>query len=116
MTQLTAAELLAEGSTITLRDGSTTSLVYDFGALGEIEKRHGSVNGLVAVLEQGDQGPIFQVIGHALWAGTDRKIALTDFEHLLVPSRISDYVNAFTNALSEAMGTAPGEAQAAPAA
>ena len=116
MTQMTAAQILGEGATIELRGGKTVALVYDFGALAEIEKRHGSVNGLVEILNQGENGPIFDVIGHALWAGTDRTIALSEFNRLLVPAKIAAYVDAFGTALSEAMGDTPGEAKAAPAA
>jgi len=95
----------ADGTSIVLTNGTELSLRYGMAALAEIEKKHGSINALVKVLQEAENGPIITTLGHALWAGTSRKTPLDAFLDLLDPSQIATYVKAFEKAFSEAMGS-----------
>lgn len=109
-----AAEIAAAGRTITLADGRTATIRYGFAGIGEIEAKHGSIGALMEALEKGEKGPIFSTLGHALWAGTQRKVPLEAFLDLLDPRRIAEYSEAFGEALSEGLGgDEQGEAEAA---
>lgn len=112
----TSDQLANTGKTIELTNGNVLTLRYNFSALAEIEKEHGSIQKLVEIMSQGDKGPLFATLGHALWAGTSRKMPLREFMDLLSPSQTNQYSEAFGNAMKEAMGNNSGEAEAAEAA
>jgi hypothetical protein len=112
MTELTASELVSAGKQITLANGNTITLRYGFGAIAELEERHGSLSVFSELMQKGEKGPIFSVLGHALWAGSQRKMPLAAFLDLLDPSQTETYANAFGAAFSEAMGSIQGEATA----
>jgi hypothetical protein len=118
MSDITTADTIAApGTTITLSTGATVSLRYTFSALAELEREHGSVNGLVVKLNKGEKGPVFATLCHALWAASQRKIPAAAFLDLLDPARLSEYTTAFSTALSLALGgDSEGEAEAATAA
>lgn len=115
-----SSTISAPGRHITLANGNEITIRYGLGAIVEIETHYGSINALAELLNQGEKGPMFTTLAHALWAGTSRKMPLPAFLDLLSPTRIPEYTLAFTEALSEALGTSkeasPGEAEAAPAA
>ena len=116
MPELTPDVLNTPGSKITLANGTELTLRYRFDAIIEIEKEHGSVNALVEKLNLGEKGPVFSILAHALWAGTERKMPLPEFVKNLEPSELKAYSVAFNAAIQKAMGTEPGEASAAEAA
>jgi hypothetical protein len=112
MSELTPAQLIGAGTQITLTNGNTLTLRYGFGAMAALEEKHGSLKVFSDIMQQGEKGPIFSVLGHALWAGTERKMPLNAFMDLLNPGKSGEYVEAFSNAFNEAMGEVPGEAKA----
>ena len=106
-----ADTIAAPGKSITLNTGNAITLRYTFSALAELEREHGSIDGLGKKLD--GSGPVFSTIGHALWAGSERKVPLVAFLDLLDPARIQEYGSAFNAALSEALGAQQGEGKAA---
>jgi len=106
MTQNKAAAIKADGAKITLTSGSVMQIKYDMAALIEVEKEHGSVTALYEKLKEGDKGPIFGTLAHALWAGTNRKMPFEAFVNLLSTHSIEEYSNAFAEAIQEAFPVA----------
>lgn len=101
----------SSGRKITLADGREVTIRYGFGALAELEKAHGSVNALLQQLSKGEGAAVFSILGHALWAGSSRKLPLDGFLDLLDPRQIGEYATLFGEAIGEALGD-PGEADA----
>lgn len=97
-------EIAAPGVEITLINGSTSTIRYNFSAMIEIENKHGSINGLLEQLNAGDRGSLFSTLAHALWAGTARKMPLEAFIDLLDPARLGQYTEAFSSALTQGLG------------
>ncbi|WP_326730232.1 hypothetical protein [Streptomyces phaeochromogenes] len=124
-------DLLADGGTVTLTDGTEVPLRYSFRALALLEARFGSVanvqNAIDTTGTKPSFGPIMQLVG----AGTvgpggfephfrehqdakgDRKIAGdivfrrrtdgADLADLLHPGHLSQYVDAFNASFSKAL-------------
>ncbi|MFI1734046.1 hypothetical protein ACH40E_33500 [Streptomyces acidicola] len=126
----TGLDLLAEGGTVTLTDGTETPLRYSFRALALLEARFGSVGAVQNAIDSTGSGaafgPLAQIIGAGLVGpgGFDphirehvdakgkrtvsdivyrRRQDGTDLMDLLDPGRLGDYTNAFTAALSKAL-------------
>jgi hypothetical protein len=123
-------DLLAEGGTIALTDGTEVPLRYSFRALALLEARFGSVGAVQTAIDSTGQGaafgPLAQIIGAGLVgpggfephireyqdAKGERHIQdivyrrRTDGAHLddlLDPGQLGSYTNAFTAALSRAL-------------
>lgn len=111
----TANQVSTDGATITLSDGITIKLVYNFGALRAIENEFGSINAFMELMNKGDKGPMIGTLGVALWAGSKRKMPVEEFLDKLVPSKTPEYVEAFKKAFEESTSN-PGESEAAAAA
>jgi hypothetical protein len=107
-----SSQIQAAGRTITLSTGNEITLRYGMAALVEIEKEYGSVNGLVKALNQAENGNVFTVLSHALWAGSSRKVPLAAFLDLLDPKLVSQYSEAFGEALSESVGSGDSQGEA----
>jgi hypothetical protein len=126
----TGLDLLAEGNSIVLTDGTTVNLRYAFRSLALLEARFGSVAGIQAAINASGEsaafGPIAQIIGAgAVGPGgyephireyQDAKGARhvqdivyrrrgdgVDLADLLDPGRLGEYSAAFTAALSKAL-------------
>jgi hypothetical protein len=108
MTQI-GNQLKADGASIVLTNGTEMKVKYDMAAIIEIENKHGSVSALYEKLKQGDKGPIFGTLSHALWAGTNRKMPYQAFIELLNPKDVEQYSHAFATAIQEAFPTAEGD-------
>lgn len=100
-----SSQIAGSGRKITLTNGNEITIKYGMSALVEIEKKHGSVNALVKILENPETSSVFSTLGHALWAGTSRKMPFEAFLDLLDPKRLQEYSEAFGEAFQEAMGT-----------
>lgn len=123
-------DLLAEGGTVNLTDGTATSLRYSFRALALLEARFGSVGAVQSAIDSTGAGaafgPLAQIIGAGLvgpggfephireHVDAKGKRTVTDIvyrrrtdganlEDLLDPGRLGEYTNAFTAALSKAL-------------
>ncbi|RSO40118.1 hypothetical protein DMH15_15970 [Streptomyces sp. WAC 06725] len=125
-------DLLAEGGTITLTDGTSVSLRYSFRALALLEARFGSVAAVQDAIDSTGAGaafgPLMQIIGAgALGPGGfephirehqdakgNRKVSDVvfrrrtdgaDLADLLHPGRLDEYTRAFTAALEKALSS-----------
>jgi hypothetical protein len=131
----TGLDLLAEGGSIDLTDGTTVQLRYSFRALAPCEARFGSIAAVQTAIDETGNGaafgPLVQIIGagcigpggfephfreHVDAAGKRsmagdivyrRRTDGADLAEMLHPGRLGDYVLAFTTALSAAL-TSPG--------
>lgn len=126
----TGLDLLAEGGTVSLTDGTTTPLRYSFRALALLEARFGSVGAVQSAIDSTGAGaafgPLAQIIGAGLvgpggfephireHVDAKGKRTVTDIvyrrrtdganlEDLLDPGRLGEYTNAFTSALGKAL-------------
>lgn len=126
----TGLDLLAEGGTVTLTDGTEVPLRYSFRALALLEARFGSIQKVQDAIDSTGGGaafgPLHQVIGAACVgpggfephireyqdAKGDRRVQDivyrrrtdgADLADLLDPGRMNDYVAAFSSALSKAL-------------
>ncbi|MEU7381552.1 hypothetical protein AB0A91_16420 [Streptomyces sp. NPDC042207] len=126
----TGLDLLAEGGSITLTDGTEAPLRYSFRALALLEAKFGSVGAVQTAIDSTGAGaafgPLAQIIGAGLVgpggfepmirehvdANGKRSISSivyrrrTDgenLEDLLDPGRLGEYTNAFTAALGKAL-------------
>ncbi|MFF9124355.1 hypothetical protein ACF09J_13775 [Streptomyces sp. NPDC014889] len=126
----TGLDLLAEGGSITLTDGTEAPLRYSFRALALLEAKFGSVGAVQTAIDSTGQGaafgPLAQIIGAGLVgpggfepmirehvdANGKRSISSivyrrrTDgenLEDLLDPGRLGEYTTAFTAALGKAL-------------
>lgn len=136
----TGLDLLAEGGTVTLTDGSTVPLRYSFRALALLEARFGSIGAVQAAIDATGGGAAFGPLHQMLGAGmvgpggfephlrehVDAKGKRTisdivyrrrtdgaDLADLLHPGRIGEYTDAFGAALGKALesvGNDPGPA------
>lgn len=132
----TGTDLLGDGPSITLTDGSTIPLRYSMRALALLEARYGSIKAVQSAIDTtGDGaafGPVIQLVGAGcLGTGgfdphlrehqdakgerrvTDvvyrRRRDGSDIADLLHPGLIGDYVNAFTAAFSKAVQALGGQ-------
>lgn len=128
----TGLDLLAEGGTVTLTDGTAVPLRYSFRALALLEARFGSIGAVQDAIDSTGSGaafgPLLQIIGAGsvgpggfephLREHVDAKGKRTvsdivfrrrtdgsDLADLLDPGRISEYTDAFSAALSKALET-----------
>ncbi|KRV48781.1 hypothetical protein AQ490_23200 [Wenjunlia vitaminophila] len=126
----TGLDLLAEGGTITLTDGTEVPLRYSFRALALLEARFGSVAAVQTAIDTtGDRptfGPIHQLVGagtvgpggfeplvreHQDAQGNRRVTEINyrrrkdgaDLADLLHPGRLGEYVEAFNAAFTRAL-------------
>jgi hypothetical protein len=132
-------DLLGDGGTVTLTDGTTVPLRYSMRALALLEAQFGSVKAVQGAINETGEGaafgPLVQILGPAVIgpggfephirehvdAKGNRTIAgdivyrrRTDganLADLLHPGLLRDYVVAFSNALSKALAS-PGNDQA----
>lgn len=133
----TGLDLLAEGGTITLTDGTTVPLRYSFRALALLEARFGSIGAVQNAIDATGAGAAFGPLHQMLGAGmvgpggfephlrehVDAKGRRTisdivyrrrtdgaDLADLLHPGRIDEYSDAFGIALSKALESQGNEA------
>ncbi|MFD5058259.1 hypothetical protein OHB49_28825 [Streptomyces sp. NBC_01717] len=126
----TGLDLLAEGGTITLTDGTEVPLRYSFRALALLEARFGSIGAVQEAIDSTGGGaafgPLHQILGAAivgpggfephLREHVDAKGKRTvsdivfrrrtdgaDLADLLDPGRLDAYVAAFSSALGKAL-------------
>lgn len=135
----TGLDLLAEGSTITLTDGTQVPLRYSFRALALLEARFGSIGAVQTAISTTGQGKAFGPLGQIIGAGVigpggfephirehqdakgnrvitgdivfRRRTDGADLADLLHPGRISEYSRTFTAALSKALQSSQGNDQ-----
>jgi len=123
-------DLLAEGGSITLTDGTEVPLRYSFRALALLEARFGSVGAVQTAIDSTGKGAAFGPLAQIIGAGVvgpggfepmireyqdakgDRRVQdivyrrRTDgvnLEDLLDPGRLGEYTDAFTAALGRAL-------------
>jgi len=126
----TGLDLLAEGGSITLTDGTEIPLRYSFRALALLEARFGSVGAVQEAIDSTGGGAAFGPLAQIIGAGCvgpggfephireyqdakgERHVQdivyrrRTDgamLDDLLDPGRLGEYTNAFTAALSRAL-------------
>lgn len=126
----TGLDLLAEGGTVTLTDGTTVPLRYSFRALALLEARFGSIGEVQNAIDATGSGAAFGPLHQMLGAGmvgpggfephlrehVDAKGKRTisdivyrrrtdgaDLADLLHPGRIDEYSDAFGAALGKAL-------------
>ncbi|MFH9368068.1 hypothetical protein ACH4K8_20600 [Streptomyces anulatus] len=133
----TGLDLLADGGTVDLTDGTSVPLRYSFRALALLEARFGSIGAVQDAIDSTGAGaafgPLLQIIG----AGTvgpggfephireyqdakgerriqdivyRRRTDGTDLADLLDPGRLDAYTTAFSSALSKALESRGGNA------
>jgi len=105
-----SARLLAKGTQVTLKDGSTQALVFDFEAIAMLEDRYGSLDAFVAILQ--GTGKRFTAIKDAMVAAlshtgmpADKIVKLLEFK------QFQQYVEALSAAFNEGMPEATGQQQ-----
>lgn len=116
------ARLRADGVPITLVDGSTVVLRFDFDALCELETTFGSIADFVAQLAAKNplSGRHFQMIAGGVAAGVRHLGAQADgITAGLDPKRVNEYQRALDEAFAESMpepekGKAQAPASASP--
>lgn len=135
-------DLLADGKTITLTDGTSIRLRYNFRSMALLEAKFGSVAAIQNAIDTTGRGaafaPLIQLLGagligpggfephireHQTAAGERRVSDITyrrrtdgeDLADLLDLGRIDQYAQAMESALTEALPS-PGNPPAAPAA
>lgn len=123
-------DLLAEGGSITLTDGTTPSLRYSFRALALLEARFGSIGAVQTAIDSTGEGAAFGPLGQIIGAGLvgpggyephireyqdakgirhiqdivyRRRTDGSNLEDLLDPGQLDGYTRAFTSALSKAL-------------
>lgn len=127
----TGLDLLAEGGTVTLTDGTEVPLRYSFRALALLEARFGSIGAVQSAIDATGQGAAFGPLGQIIGAGAigpggfephfrehqdakgkrsmagdivfRRRTDGADLADLLDPGRLGDYTTAFSAALSKAL-------------
>lgn len=127
----TGLDLLADGSTVALTDGTTVQLRYSFRALALLEARFGSIAAVQKAIDSTGKGAAFGPLLQILGAGTvgpggfephirehqdakgERRITGdivfrrrtdgADLADLLDPGQLGDYVTAFRAALGKAL-------------
>jgi hypothetical protein len=127
----TGLDLLADGSTVQLTDGTTVQLRYSFRALALLEARFGSIDAVQKAIDVTGKGAAFGPLIQILGAGSigpggfephirehqdakgERRISGdivfrrrtdgADIADLLDPGQIGDYVETFTAALRKAL-------------
>jgi hypothetical protein len=126
----TGLDLLAEGGTITLTDGTSVPLRYSFRALALLEAKFGSVGAVQEAIDSTGKGAAFGPLAQIIGAGTigpggfepqirehvdaqgnrtissivyRRRTDGENLEDLLDPGRLGEYTNAFTAALGKAL-------------
>ncbi|MDX2962408.1 hypothetical protein [Streptomyces acidiscabies] len=134
----TGLDLLAEGGTVTLTDGTEVPLRYSFRALALLEARFGSVGAVQTAIDSTGDGAAFGPLSQIIGAGTvgpggfephirehvdaKGKRTISDIvyrrradgvmlDDLLDPGRLDEYTKAFTAALGRALESrSPGNA------
>lgn len=128
----TGLDLLADGGTVTLTDGSSVPLRYAFRGLALLEAKFGSIAAVQDAIDSTGQGaafgPLLQIIGAALVGpggfephirehvdakGTRtisdivyrRRTDGANLADLLHPGRLTEYVTAFSAALAKALAS-----------
>ncbi|OKI04925.1 hypothetical protein A6A06_09525 [Streptomyces sp. CB02923] len=127
----TGLDLLAEGGTITLTDGTEVPLRYSFRALALLEARFGSVAAVQDAIDSTGKGAAFGPLMQIIGAGSigpggfephirehqdakgERRVSGdivfrrrtdgSDLADLLHPGRLDEYTSAFTAALERAL-------------
>ncbi|WP_407553067.1 hypothetical protein QOM21_23865 [Streptomyces sp. Pv4-95] len=138
----TGLDLLAEGGTVTLTDGTEVPLRYSFRALALIEARFGSVAAVQTAIDANGAafGPLLEIVGagcvgpggfephireHQDAKGNRtvteivyrRRTDGANLADLLHPGRLDEYTSAFTKALDRALkstGNGAAATEAAP--
>lgn len=126
----TGLDLLAEGATVTLTDGTDVPLRYSFRALALLEARFGSIQAVQGAIDSTGSGAAFGPLHQIIGAGCvgpggfephireyqdakgerrvqdivyRRRTDGADLADLLDPGRLDAYVGAFSAALSKAL-------------
>lgn len=93
--------LLARGSDVVLADGATVTIVYAARSFAAIEVEYGSLNAYMEAIQRGTGGRIFHDIAYTL--GLVLRQSVDQVWDLIDTRRISDYLEAMSAALLEAM-------------
>lgn len=114
--ELNNADRIAnEGPVLTLMDGRQLRLHFGFGGLRQIEKRFGSLNGLVQRLSGGEDSAFFDTIFTGLLCGLWKTgITEDDLEENLDPAEIEQYGIVLSEAIALAFPKKVQEAVNAP--
>ena len=104
-----ATRLRGDGQPITMVDGTTETLIFDFDALCEIEELCGSLSAFTSNLTAGGRGQILNTVAKGVSAGLrhlPKPPTVADVRRRL-DSRLSrEYVDALDTAFYDAMPTA----------
>lgn len=104
-----ATRLRGDGQPITMVDGTTETLVFDFDALCEVEELFGSLSAFTSLLTTGARGPILNTVAKGVSAGLrhlPEPPTVADVRRRL-DSRLSrEYVDALDTAFYDAMPAA----------
>lgn len=104
-----AAEIRAAGQNITLADGTTATLRYDFAAIARIEDEFGSVSAMFDALRS---GKAYSTLATVLWIGAHTDLPLNDFLASLDVRQTAAYTEAWNAAISETFGSGDDEGEA----
>jgi hypothetical protein len=99
--ELTDASRIAnEGPVLELKDGRKLRLHFGYGGLRQIEKKFGSLQGLVESLQDGASGEFFDAVFTGLWCGLWKSgITEAELEEQLDPSDIEQHGQILSEAL-----------------
>ena len=100
-TAVDAAQVLAEGRTVTLTNGQTITVRFGFRTLAAVEKEWGSVGALAGLLATGLQGQLYTTIGNVLALMSD--LSADEVMDLLDPTQLGEYGRAIDDSLDEAL-------------
>lgn len=98
-----AAQLLGEGRSLPLLNGTSVKLRYGMAELAKIEKQFGSLEAMLTELNKGQAGQIFTTLIQLLWIGQRGwQGSQESFFDQLDPRKLEDYSRLITESLVEA--------------
>lgn len=98
-----AAQIMGEGRSIALSNGTTVQIRYGMKELKKIEQKFGSLQAMLTELQKGQDGMVIGTMCDLLWIGVVGWAGSEDeFMDHLKPQDIGDYVGTVSAALQEA--------------